>query len=61
MLVFLAGDVFQYFLHPAVENAAKVIECGGVDGLIFAELVDGGAGDAMSGNQRICGFPGGFQ
>lgn len=34
-------------LHIAVQDAAEVVDGGGVQGLVFTELVDGGAGEVV--------------
>ena len=34
-------------LHIAVQDAAEVVDGGGVQGLVFTEFVDGGAGEVV--------------
>ena len=35
---------------------AEVVDCGGVERFIVAQLIDGGAGDMMIFDERIGGF-----
>lgn len=37
----LVGDVFQDILHPAVQDLAQGVQCGGGDGLAVLHAVDG--------------------
>ena len=48
--------IAHHFLDVAVENPAKVIDCGGVDGFIIAQAVDGGAGNVVLVDECVCGF-----
>lgn len=45
-------------LHIAVQDAAEVVDGGGVQGLVFAELVDGGAGEVVVLDQGVGGLAG---
>ena len=60
-LVVRRGDVFQYLVHLAAEDPAQIVQgrCG--DRLVFAQLVDGGAGYMMIFYERIRGFRRFFQ
>ena len=57
-LVIAAGDIDQNVLDFAVQDTAQVVECGGIQRLVFAEFVDGGAGNPVVFNQGIGGFVG---
>ncbi len=45
-------------LHIAVQDAAEVVDGGGVQGLVFTELVDGGAGEVVVLDQSVGGLAG---
>ena len=60
-LVVRRGDVFQYLVHLAAENPAQIVQGRGGDRLVFAQLVDGGAGYMMIFYERIRGFRRFFQ
>ena len=55
-LVVRRGDIFQYLVHLAAENPAEVVQGRSGDRLVFAQLVDGGAGYMVIFYERICGF-----
>lgn len=45
-------------LHIAVQDAAEVVDGGGVQGLVLTELVDGGAGEVVVLDQGVGGLAG---
>ena len=45
-------------LHIAVQDAAEAVNGGGVQGLVFTELVDGGAGEVVVLDQGVGGLAG---
>ena len=55
------GYIFHHIGHFAAQNAAKIIDGGGVQGAIVAEFVDGGTGDAMIFDQGVGGLAGGMK
>ena len=55
-LVVRRGDIFQYLVHLAAEDPAQIVQGRGGDGLVFAQLVDGGAGYMVIFYERIRGF-----
>ena len=42
-----AGAVDYDVLYPTIENAAQIIDSGGIDRLVVPQLINGGAGDAV--------------
>ena len=52
------GDVGHDVLHIAVQDAAEVVDGGGVQGLVFTEFVDGGAGEVVVLDQGVGGLAG---
>ena len=52
-LILFTGDVFQDLLHRAVQNSAQVVNGSCGQGLVLAELVDGGAGNAVIFDQCV--------
>ena len=55
-LIFVGGDIFHDGFHRAGEDAAEVVDGGGIEGLVSAQLVDGGAGDPVIFDQGIGGL-----
>ena len=55
-MILFARNVGQDILHPAVQDAAEVIDGRGGDRLVFAELVNGGAGNAVIIDEGVGGF-----
>ena len=55
-LVGIGGDIFQDVFHPAVQDAAQVIDGRCIEGFVFAQLVNGGTGNVMNFDQSIGGF-----
>ena len=45
-------------LYTAVEDAAQIVDGSDVNGLVFAELIDGGAGDVVCFDERVGRFVG---
>ena len=60
-LVIRRGNILQYLIHPATEDPAEVVQGRGGDGLVLAQLVDGGAGYMVILYERVCGFRRFFQ
>lgn len=60
-LVLVRGDIGHDVLHVAVEDPAEVVDGGGVQGLVLAELVQGGAGDMVVFDEGVGGLGGCFQ
>ena len=48
LLIIFGWDVLCDVLDLAVEDAAEIVDRGGVQGFVFSQLVDGGAGNAVS-------------
>ena len=57
-MIFLAWNILHNFFHPALQNPAQVIDGGGVERLVFPQLVDGGAGDAVVLDEGVGRFGG---
>ena len=55
-LVLVGWDIFHNALHGASEDAAEVIDGGGVQGLVLTELIDGGTGNPVVFDQCIGGL-----
>ena len=55
-LVIFGRDVLHDFTNSTIENSAKVVNGGGVQRLVFPQLVDGGAGDMVVFDQGVGGF-----
>lgn len=60
-LILLRGLVGHNVLHVAPQDAAEVVDGGGVQGFVLPELVDGGAGDAVVLDEGIGGLVGPLQ
>lgn len=43
-------------LHVASQNPAQIVDCSGGDGLVFAEFVNGGAGDTVVLDEGVGGL-----
>jgi len=57
-LIFLAGNILHDMLNTAVQDAAEVIDGGGIQGFILAELIQGGTGNAVILGKGVGGFTG---
>ena len=55
-MIRFARNVGQDILHPAVQDAAEVIDGRGGDRLVPSELVDGGAGNTVIFDEGVGGF-----
>ena len=55
-LIFVRGYIFRNVFQPAIQNAAQVVERRCVQGLVFAQLVNGRTGDVMLVDERIGGL-----
>ena len=60
-LILRRMNIFRHIADGTVQDPAQIIQgcCG--DGLIFAQLVNGGAGNVVLLNQSIRGFRGRFE
>ena len=56
LLIVFRGDIFHHVLHPAVENAAQIVDGGRVQRLILAQFIQRGAGDAVVLDEGVGGF-----
>jgi len=54
-LIVFGWDIDGNILNAAVQNPAEIIERSSIQGLIFAQLVNGSTGDMVLINQRIGG------
>ena len=55
-LILLRGNIAHDPLHRAGKDPAKIIDGGGIQGLVLSELVNGGAGDFVPFDQGVGGF-----
>ena len=55
-VIFGRGDIFHYGFNSAVENAAQIVDGGGIQRFVFSELVYGWAGNAIILYKGVGGF-----